>query len=231
MSLWTALLIAGPFGLFALAVVAIALWERRRAADREREAYGLGFQRVETPDAGLVERIVALHAHQGRRALELHHVFERRGSDHTLVLFNLKDPDSDDAWVHDGAVAVISSRLSLPAFALAPRIPGEGRLAGWSNRVLTWFSARGRSEVTFPEHPPFDRRYLVVGDHEPAVRAFLTDDRLRALAGTTHWTILADGQLFVFDLTRLAPAHRPSRVPARERVDGALRALQIFLPR
>ena len=111
-------------------------------------------------------------------------VFVKPYGETTFYLFDLEDTGGEDSTtLLDGAMAVVSPLLDLPAFGIFPKVPGDNFLAQMANRMVARLIGHQAPLVDFTDRPDFDRRYLVTAADPEQVRNLLSDylqDRLSA---------------------------------------------------
>ena len=158
---------------------------RQTNATRHLEAENLGFQPRNPPDPDFVARILALHQRRPDQVLEVGQVFVKPHGDTTFYLFDLEDTGGEDrTTLLDGAIAVVSPLLDLPAFGIFPKVPGDSFLAQMANRMVARLIGQQTTLVDFTDRPDFARRYIVTAADTEQVRNLLSDylqDRLNAL--------------------------------------------------
>ena len=182
--------LALPIFILIAALVILAFYFLMRAArmanaTRHLEAENLGFRPQNPPDPAFVSRILALHQRRPEQVLKVQRVFVKPYGETTFYLFDLEDTGGEDSsTLLDGAMAVASPLLQLPAFGLFPKVPGEGFLAQAANRVFERLIVNQAPLMDFEDRPDFDQRYLVTADDPEQVREVLNDylqDRLSSL--------------------------------------------------
>lgn len=215
--------------MLAAAIVEAVATARRRQAERLQRLRAQGFEPL--PDTSPVaERLADLHSRGpgpgGRRKVANLH--ERRESDRQVYLFDLRSPKGEGAR-SDALVGVVSPGLRMPRFRIGPRPEPGNALASLANLVLEKLASLWGQPIRFPDVPEFDLRYLVMGAEEGAVRAFLTEERLRALAALPSRVVEAEGDLFTVDRLRLGVTRPPAAGDeVAERVAEALELHRVF---
>jgi hypothetical protein len=213
-------------GLVVFWVVRSAL---RQKAERERRMLALGFDKVQTPPDWLAGHLIDLAQKRDAQDLKVRNVYARRQADAQFYVFDLTDYAGEGSSdLYDQAVAVVSPQLDLPRFTLTFKIAQEGKAADLANLFLAKMAARDGLQIRFDAHPEFQRRYLVIGDDEIAVRSFFTDERLHWLSQTEYWRIEAQGDLFIFDEIKIDLARKRSEVRVEDRLDDAQRVFDVF---
>jgi hypothetical protein len=192
--------------LVAFVVYRIVLHVRRKSAERRAALRSLGFEPIHSDDPEVVSTIVDLCKRSKGDHYRVDNLLERRDSDHRLLLLDLHDTSGDNH--HPGLLAVTSPRLDLPRFTLFPRLETEGRLAAVANALLERLVRHQGKPVGFSSHPAFDGRHFVTGPDEEAIRRFLDEDRLGALAQKQHLVIEAGGNAFTVDRLNLRGGQR-----------------------
>lgn len=180
---WGISLLIGFFGLFGLMVSWMIRQERFRAKQHDARAAALDFRPVPHPSPALIGQILALHTLKPQQILEARNIYYKHTLEADLYLFDLWDTTGDRAvLLAENAVAVcLSPNVSVPRFSLIPRQAGESQLSYTAalnlSRIVT-----GLQLLAFPDCPEFNRRFLIAGLEETAVRAFLTPELRGQLA-------------------------------------------------
>jgi hypothetical protein len=107
---------------------------------------------------------------------------------------------SDDSSVSSIVLLVWDPRLDAPALSLQQKTWN----ASLSASVSKWF---GYQFIEFPEDPEFQSRYLVRGESEEALKAFLTADRREGLIrlSVPNFEACGDCMIVVHHNLRLQP--------------------------
>lgn len=228
------LIALGIILLFAAIFIFLIRMERRGRAARRQMIQALGFTPIEPPPE-LSQKIFQLYDNirgqrnrSAREKYRLRNVASKTLPDAEMYIFDLIDTSgSDSDTVEQQAVAILSPHLSLPAFILYPKADTEGPLTNLSNRVLNWVVSKFGDPVAFPEHPEFERKYLVSSPDPASTRQFLDDTRIHRLEHTRLLTIQAGDDLFT--LTHMEIPQKPiSQESLGERVNLARDVFSIF---
>jgi len=128
--------------LLFFALVAWIIWRiyQTQTAHKAfaKQAKALGYRPVPETDTTLAQRIAYLQP-QGRNNFpKLHSLHHKRYPDYTIYLFGMDKPnEADSTETVSQGMALVSSALSLPRFALIPRIPQENLLQPIIDGMLT----------------------------------------------------------------------------------------------
>ncbi|HKW15189.1 MAG TPA: hypothetical protein VJS69_11945 [Candidatus Krumholzibacteria bacterium] len=228
------------FGGFLILVTAVSIFAvrslRRAREDMLNAVRSVGFIPAQNTDA-LLQRLTHLYQHvriPGRTGrtpeYKLRDVFTRRLAGGDMYIFDLVDTSgSENTYTERQGIAVVSTRLNLPAFVVLPRLAGEGAFAKFADKMIAWIVAKMGGPVAFPNHPEFERHYIVSSPDPDAARRFLNGDRLGRLAGLKHVGVHAGDDIFT--LSRYGLVSKPNTLPElRERVEQAERMFTILAP-
>jgi hypothetical protein len=188
----TALVTIAVVGLIVVGIGAVIWSQRRRLDVRAEMARQMAFQPL-ADRSELLERVRLLYGRGMERKLRIEFAFWRQLGEATFHWFGLVDEgsggnDSDTNWVGDHQLLVQSPTLNSPRLSVfsIPKLTGlAGEMAQKVIRMAFNF-AIGRSgmvRVEFPEDADFQACFLVSGQHEGAVRAFLDETRRGRLVG------------------------------------------------
>lgn len=214
-------------GVAAVAALAVTLWKRDGARQKERLARleGMGFRRGLPPGMLTLEPVQALlRAPEHGSAPRVRQVWHKVGDDFQMLLLEFVEPRGTGP-----VVAVRSPRLRMPRFSLFPKVDQEGMLADLANRALGLLLEQVGGQIAFTSPGDFVRRYLVAGPDEQAVREYLTEERRQQLGETRSWSLQAEGDLFVLDELPLATRGKAAAAGAEDaRIRDAMAALRIL---
>lgn len=182
------------FAAFATGLVAAV---RRTAKLRRHVRQSLqetGFFELQQPDPQLQSRIETLARISGRSIIRLTHPYRFSGSRYEILLFNpLGGKNSPRTF------AVRSSRLTMPRFALYPKVPLQGAVGAWLNKLGASVMKGSLTTVPPTASPQFDSRYFLFASDLTTVQRFFSHDLARALADNpTAFSVQADGDIFLF---------------------------------
>jgi len=218
----------GVIVLFGILVIFLIRLEKAEKQRKSQLALNLGFEPIE-PDQALTDRISYLYQYRlGKSRYDLRNVSLKRIPDGEMYLFDLVNTaGEEDNITEDQAIAIISRYLNLPEFTIFPQVDIDGAGGKFANSLLRWMVSKVGDPVGFPDHPKFQKRYLVSSADEQGTRQFLDDRRLHLLAQVRLLGIHASGDLFV--LSKLDPVSQPrTREAISERVTQAMDVYQIF---
>jgi len=227
--------VLGGFLVLVTFVAFTAVRSMRRArTDMLNAVRSTGFIPAERND-DLLQRLTRLYVHvriPGRKAtapaFKLRNVFTRRLADGDMYIFDLIDTSgSENTYTERQGIAVVSQRLSLPAFVVLPRLAGDGVFAKFADKVIAWIVERMGGPVTFPNHPEFERYYIVSSPDPDAARRFLDGSRLGRLAELKHVGVHAEEGIFT--MSRYGLVSKPNTLPElRARIEQAERMFAIL---
>ena len=214
-------------GLVAFLIYKGTMAVRAAREEKIRGRRVLGFEPVASPPPEVAGPLLALFQRGKKSTHRITELYERRGSEDRLFLFDMKDSSGDSS--REDTVAVFSPRLHLPRFSFFPRLEGEGGLNALGNLLLKKLGGRHGGVLDFPAHPRFAKRYFVSASDEEAVRRFLTDRRLDALAEIGHVALEAEGDRFAFQEFQFGRQKKEEdRVAVARRVERAEELLRVL---
>lgn len=177
----------------------------------------------------LLRKVIRLHQRQAHQSIEFRNLFQKGEPDATFYLFDLQDNSGDSSdLTAEGVIAVLSPLLKLPRFSIFPKVDMQGKFAELANRFLTWAIARSATHIPFEANPHFERRYMVCGEDERAVRHFLSDYHLSRLSRGEYWQIEAEGDLFTLSKVDFSSGMKNRETDLRERLREARMLFDLF---
>lgn len=187
---WIALLVIGA------GVVLFLVFSRRFIKNRqEGQALlkGLGFVHA-SPDRALEARFSNLYRNRYAFFREL---YQRRLPDGVLYIFSLYNPDG---VIVSRGIAIISGNLSLPSLKIFPKIdPNQFGLGSLANQIIERVVSTADEKVELQEFPDFNKKYQLFSGDQEGVRRFFNDRIADYFSRTAFFTILAEGDMFVFE--------------------------------
>jgi len=225
--LGTPLVVLAILGLVAFLVFRILQYARQKREERRLALRLVGFEPATGASAGDRSALIDLcRPEKAAGRFEVENLLERRGADHRIFLFDLRDAQRDEG--RSAVLAVTSPRLAMPRFKVFPRIEPEGRLVALANAVIEKMIALEGTVVSFDDSA-FSRRYTVAGADEGEIRRFLDGDRRARLAEREGLMIDAEGRSFAVDRLRFGRGKDPADVAdVTQRVEEAERLLRLF---
>ena len=186
---------------------------RREKVEKVRKVQmiqSLGFIPVES-DQELLNQIFYLFENRWDEAqFQVQNLYRKRIPDGDMYIFDLVNIAGDEDHVtEEMAIAMVSQYLELPAFTMFPRLAEDG--LGWeiANRVLGWVVSKLGDPINFPDHPEFQKNFLVSSKDVEETRQFLDDRKLHMLAQIRMIGIHAGGNMFV--LSRFLQTSPPEK--------------------
>lgn len=165
--------------------------------EKQELASALGFTPIEA-HAALLAKISQLYQ-RGKSKYEMRNVFHKKLPDGEMYLFDLVETSGeDDSWTETQAVAIISSYLKLPHFALFPKADQKYALSGVANKILEWGVSFVGKPIPFPEFPAFNDKYVVTSNEPDLTRIYLDANLLRYFSQTQMYMLHAYGRYFHF---------------------------------
>jgi hypothetical protein len=150
--------------------------KRREAFTKIAEQLGLEIHfKLPQEDWDRIERFDLYKSKSRKHTVGLAFVAQTDSTRITVCEYNIVVNASDDSSVVPSIVLLVwDPRLDAPALSLQQKTWN----ASLSASVSKWF---GYQVIEFPEDPEFQSRYLVRGESEEALKAFLTADRREGL--------------------------------------------------
>ena len=150
--------------------------KRREAFTKIAEQLGLEIHfKLPQEDWDRIERFDLYKSKSRKHTVGLAFVAQTDSTRITVCEYNIVVNASDDSAVVPSIVLLVwDPRLDAPALSLQQNTWN----ASFSASVSKWF---GYQFIEFPEDPEFQSRYLVRGESEEALKAFLTADRREGL--------------------------------------------------
>jgi len=150
--------------------------KRREAFTKIAEQLGLEIHfKLPQEDWDRIERFDLYKSKSRKHTVGLAFVAQTDSTRITVCEYNIVVNASDDSSVVPSIVLLVwDPRLDAPALSLQQKTWN----ASLSASVSKWF---GYQFIEFPEDPEFQSRYLVRGESEEALKAFLTADRREGL--------------------------------------------------
>ena len=226
LSIIVAVLIIAAFGFGFYWIINSA----RKLKLRKREIrLTLGFQPVEIPDPALENRLIGLYQKREHQKLKIQEMYLRSEGDYQLYLYEVWDHSGNDSDLQDEmGLAIISGYLNLPRFSMIYRIDMPGKLAAMANRLIEKIAAKNQQKINFDSHPEFSRRYMVLGEDEPAVRHLFSEHIVNRLGETSFWAMDGGGNILTF--TKFDPDRKLRSKPEElnERLQEARQIFQLF---
>ena len=150
--------------------------KRREAFTKIAEQLGVEIHfKLPQEDWDRIERFDLYKSKSRKHTVGLAFVAQTDSTRITVCEYNIVVNASDDSSVVPSIVLLVwDPRLDAPALSLQQKTWN----ASLSASVSKWF---GYQFIEFPEDPEFQSRYLVRGESEEALKAFLTADRREGL--------------------------------------------------
>lgn len=229
MGITAAIVIAIILALILLSVIWMVSSDRKRKTEKSFIASELGFYPMETPEDHFFRKVVHLHQKQAHQCLELRNLYQKKEADATFYLFDLIESSGDSSdLMAEGVIAVNSPLLNLPRFSIFPKIDMEGKFAELANRFLTWAVEQSSNRIVFETDPHFERRYMVCGEDERAVKQFLSDYHLSRLSRGEYWQIEAEGDMFTLSKVEFTSRENNKVADLSERLREARMIFDLF---
>lgn len=181
----TTVVIVSTLGLIAAIFVVSRRMARRRTEELQSAAFSLGYDFHEEDPNLLDGEIGQLPFFRRGRRGRVRNVCRRRVSDGEVLLFDYRytTGGGKNSSTHRQTVyAVRNEKASIPAFELRPEHIFH-KIGG----------SLGYQDIDFDDSPIFSKAYLVRGEHESAVRSFLTPAARNQMETSWHWTMEGSG--------------------------------------
>jgi hypothetical protein len=217
-------------GAFILIIVSIFKKARAERAREIRLLLEYGFSGVPQPEQAIFDLVAERH-HGERRQIRIKDVFCRSRADGRIYLFTAVTGGSSNT-AGQKSVAVVSAYLDLPRFFLCPKLNFGGLIGKALNKLIEHYAGQKLSQVSFEAEPNFDKKYLLFGEDESAVRRLFSDSlRRRLIEKNCRFQIEGVRDMFIFakyDFKSCKSNRRLDRERLQATIDDAGALLRLF---
>ena len=209
-----ALVIAGSLVFVGLIIAAVMYAEKKRTEALEKVASDLSLSFSKNHDEGLLATMQRFSLFNQGHSRKMKNVMQADTEIARLSIFDYQYTTGGGQHSHTHTHTVVSMEsddLKLPNFRIRPE--------GFFDRVG---SALGFQDIDFDDDKAFSDAYVLAGDDEEAIRAFLTPQLRKLLVEHKKCCVESDHGVFVFYRGR----RKPEQI--RELMDEGFRVYTAF---
>jgi len=199
---------------FAWLVITLVKKERERKQQWLRFLQELGFMLVESPEAGVIQKLENLRL-RPEGNIKITNLHKRSSADFTLYLYDQVKVSRHEHDKTETILALTSAHFSFPHFCLFPRvdIPG-GVLEKLTNMMIDWVVSQSMTRIEFPEDIEFNKHFVLAGMDSPSLRSFFTSERRNHMLNIISYNIIGkEGMVALwFSRTGRARYEKPDRM-------------------